>query len=252
MIFNSIFQPSFSSPLYQIIAQLPIVCFVILSPNLSAWTILIVMTCLFQPQQKLLFIGDSITDCGRRQQSHAPHGDGYVRHIAEQLSTVRRDLNLSIVNKGISGDTSRDLLRRWERDVTAERPDWLFIKVGVNDMWRYISHDLAAAVPVSEYESNLRQMLARSREATDAGIILIEPFLVEPDRADPFRAGLHAYQTAVCQLALEFDTRLVKLQDAFDRALASRPPAYWAEDRVHPTAAGHRLIADEILAVCGY
>ena len=40
---------------------------------------------LFQSGDKVLFIGDSITDCGRRDE-HAPLGNGYVSRIAELIT----------------------------------------------------------------------------------------------------------------------------------------------------------------------
>jgi len=74
--------------------------------------------------QKLLFIGDSITDCGRRNTA-APYGSGYVREVYLWLGALYPELNVTVVNQGISGNTSRDLVTRWESDVIAEQPDWL-------------------------------------------------------------------------------------------------------------------------------
>jgi lysophospholipase L1-like esterase len=209
------------------------------------------MTLLFQPNQKLLFIGDSITDCGRRG-DHSPYGHGYVRRIQEWLGAVHPELNLSIVNKGISGNTIRDLIARWGEDVTAEQPDWLFIKIGVNDMWRFVTDRLDAAVPVEEYKRHYQALLDDAQSRTDAQIMLIEPFLAEPDLADGFRGGLDQYRLAVRHLAETNDLPVVKLQDAVDAGLAHQPFDYWTTDRVHPTPIGHTLIAREVLKACGF
>ncbi len=79
----------------------------------------------FKPQQKIVFIGDSITDCGRRGAAE-PFGSGYVS-IARALLARYPELGLQFVNKGIGGNTVRDLAARWEQDVVAERPDWLSV-----------------------------------------------------------------------------------------------------------------------------
>ena len=208
------------------------------------------MPLLFQPQQKLVFIGDSITDAGRTA-GYAPYGYGYVYLTYLWLAAAHPELDLIIVNKGISGHTSRDLVARWERDVIAEQPEWLSIKIGANDVWRAPQSRWEDAVSLAEFERNYREMLDRTRTTTQANLILAEPFLVESDSDDPFRRAMDKYRQVVRQLTQEYDTLLVKTQDAFDHGLQHQPTHYWAEDRVHPTEVGHALIAHEFLRVCG-
>ena len=140
---------------------------------------------IFGPDQKLLFIGDSITDCGRRGDAdgkgpHAPYGNGYVHLIRAFLLARYGELGLEIVNRGISGNTVRDLDRRWEDDVIAEQPDWLSIKIGINDVWRLIANRMDAHVPLDEYEATLRRLLDRTKAATKARLILMEPYVIAP------------------------------------------------------------------------
>lgn len=208
------------------------------------------MAPVFARGQKVLFIGDSITDCGRRDQ-HAPYGAGYVHAIWRWLGAAYPSLRLTIVNKGISGNTTRNLLERWEEDVVAEQPDWLAIKIGVNDVWRAIEGRYAEAVSLEEYERNYRRMIDRASAATPARLILIEPFLVETRAGDPFRAQLDAFRSVVARLAEQHRAIHVGTQSAFDAGLTAQPAAYWATDRVHPTEIGHMLIAQTVLRACG-
>ncbi len=208
------------------------------------------MAVAFKRSQKLVFAGDSITDAGRFEEAWKPLGAGFVRDVWQLLSACCPSLGLTVVNKGVSGNRSCDLLARWDTDVIREAPDWLFIKIGVNDVWRTFD-GLGDHVPIDAFERNYREMLDRTVAGTGAEIVPIEPFLVEPNAADPFRALLDQYRGVVRRLAQERGLRLVKLQDAFDKALKAKSAAFWSEDRVHPTEAGHMLIALEILAVCG-
>ena len=208
------------------------------------------MSLLIQPQHKLVFIGDSITDAGRTA-GYAPYGHGYVYLVHLWLDAAHPELDLTIVNKGISGHTSRDLIGRWERDVIAEQPDWLSVKIGANDVWRALQSRWDEAVSLAEFERNYRRMLDRTRSGTQANLILAEPFLVESNPDDPFRRAMDEYRQVVRQLAQEYSALLVKTQDAFDHGLKHQPAYYWAEDRVHPTEVGHALIAQEFLRVCG-
>ncbi|QFP77027.1 SGNH/GDSL hydrolase family protein [Deinococcus sp. AJ005] len=199
--------------------------------------------------QKIVFIGDSITDAGRTG-GGGEYGDGYASRVRELLLARHPERHLIVVNRGVSGDTVRHLAQRWERDVLAERPDWLSVKIGVNDVWRSFSGQPDEAVPADEYAATLRELLGR---AADSGskMVLIAPFLVESDRADPMRVTVEQYAAIVSQLAGEFGAPLVNLQSAFDAACEVTPPQMWAHDRVHPTPVGHTLIALEWLRNMG-
>jgi lysophospholipase L1-like esterase len=209
-----------------------------------------IMAILFQPRQKLLFIGDSITDAGRSQFS--PYGNGFVRDCCKWLQARYPELNLTIINRGVSGDTVLDLLYRWERDVIRLQPDWLFIKVGINDVWLDLEGYHEQGVGLAEFNRHYRRLIEQASHQTRAQIILIEPFLVEDNPADMFRRLLAAYQEQIAELAEEQNLSLVKLQQAFDQGLTKQPAEYWAEDRVHPTPVGHALIARHVLQVCGF
>jgi lysophospholipase L1-like esterase len=205
---------------------------------------------IFQPEQKLLFIGDSITDCGR-QYEHAPLGNGYVYQVHLWLSAAQPQLRLEMVNRGVSGDTIRDLARRWTVDALRPQPDWLFVMIGVNDVWRQVAGLLREAVSLTEYEATYRRLIEQLPRPGQGGLVLLEPFLVEPDATHPFRRQLDHYRTAVRRLASEYGALLVQTQAAFDRALNHRPSSHWAEDGVHPTPIGHTVIAHALLQTCG-
>jgi lysophospholipase L1-like esterase len=201
--------------------------------------------------QRLVFIGDSITDAGRRKEA-PPYGNGYV-HLARAFLIARYpELGLDVVNQGISGNTVRDLARRWEEDVIRLRPDWLSVKIGINDVWRQVTGRHAEAVPVDEYTATYDRLLARAKTATMARLILAEPYIIETNRADPFRALIDRYIAVVHRLAERYDALLVPTQAAFDAALQAQPASYWAPDRVHPNAPGHAVIARAFLRTVGY
>ena len=143
----------------------------------------------------------------------------------------------------------RDLAARWERDAVGERPDWLVVMIGINDVWRAFAGRPDEAVPLDEYEATLRTLLRRAVEATGCRLLLADPYLIEPNRADPHRAESDRYTTVVARLAAEFGAPHVATQQAFDEVLAVSPPTLWADDRVHPDLPGHAVIADAFLRV---
>ena len=197
---------------------------------------------LFSSGQTILFIGDSITDADRRGRA-APYGNGYVSQVRSFLLARYPELHLTVVNQGISGNTTRDLRARWERDVLAHRPDWLSLKIGINDVWRAFGGNRREAVPLPEYVANLRHLLDATRAHTAARVILLTPYMIEPDRAHPMRAAMDRYGAAVTELAPEYGGVLIDTQIAFDTALQHTTPADWADDQIHPNGPGHSVLA---------
>ncbi len=197
--------------------------------------------------QTLLFIGNSITDAGRTE-GHGPLGDGYVSQLEALLFAHHPSLRLELLNRGVSGDTVRDLERRWQADVLDLRPDWAFVKIGVNDVWRGFEGRSEEAVPLEEFEATLARLVDRTLEA-GIRVGLLTPFLVEANRADPMRVVLERYAAGVVKLARARGLPCVHLQKVFDTLMETSPASLWSGDRVHPTPAGHRVIALEIQSV---
>jgi lysophospholipase L1-like esterase len=204
----------------------------------------------FEHGQKLLFIGDSITDCGRLGDS-APFGDGYVNMLRNFLLARYPELALTIINRGIGGDTARHLAARWQADVINEQPDWLSVGIGINDVWRTFEGNSDEAVPLPEYEATLRRLLDWTRQATKARLILMEPYMIEPDRSQPMRHSMDMYGALVDRLAADYGALLVPTQLAFDHVLRYTSPGDWADDQIHPNAPGHMVIAVEFLRSIG-
>ena len=203
------------------------------------------------PGQKILFIGDSITDAQRRGPD-APYGTGYVSQVRNFLLARYPELHLTVVNQGVSGNTTRDLRARWQRDVLAQRPDWLSLKIGINDVWRSFGGNRRAAVPLQEYTANLRHLLDETRAHTAARVILLTPYMIESDRAHPMRAAMDRYGAAVTALAPEYGAVLIDTQAAFDAALQHTTPADWADDQIHPNGPGHAILALAFLRGVGF
>jgi lysophospholipase L1-like esterase len=198
---------------------------------------------LFGLGQKILFAGDSITDAGCRG-PEAPYGAGYVRLVHDLIVARYPKLQLRFVNAGVSGNTTRDLLARWERDVLAEAPDWLVLMIGINDVWRaFGGGDPREAVSLPNYTANMRHMLDQTRTLTHARSILMTPYMIEPDRGHPMRALMDLYGEAVKRLAREYDAVAIDTQAAFDAALQHTTPGDWSADQIHLNGPGHAVIA---------
>jgi lysophospholipase L1-like esterase len=199
---------------------------------------------LINANDRILFTGDSITDCGRVREDVRSLGFGYAAFIAARLQTYLAAPELQIWNRGISGNLTVDLLRRAEPDLLALKPTVLSILIGINDTWRRYDGAKTTTSPEA-FEANYRALLEKVHEKLSARVVLLEPFLLQvPEDRHAWREDLNPKIDVVRKLALEFGTELLPLDGIFAKAATQAPPAYWAKDGVHPTAAGHALIAE--------
>jgi lysophospholipase L1-like esterase len=206
----------------------------------------------FRQNQTLLFIGDSITDCGRRELPYAPLGCGYVHFAANFLLAQRPHLNLNIQNRGIGGDSTRDLRNRWKTDCIDLKPDIVSMMIGINDLWRKYAETPESRqqyVAPDEYKTNLRYLLTQLLDACGPQLILMEPFMFCDDAANPMLADLPAYSDIVHQTADEFGALLVPLHTNYTNLKDKRPAEHWADDTVHPAPWAHAWIAQQWLKI---
>ena len=130
---------------------------------------------------KVLFVGDSITDCMRRRPvgTGGGLGLGYVAMFHAWVKLKRPDLALDVINMGVSGNTIRLMADRWQTDVLSFQPDVLFILIGVNDVWiRYgCEGDLASTSLAEEYLKLYDQLLCRTVSAVRQ-ICLMTPYII--------------------------------------------------------------------------
>jgi lysophospholipase L1-like esterase len=191
----------------------------------------------------VLFIGDSITDCGRDYSNVNNMGGGYAKFVAATLQFKVPELDLTFINTGISGHRVRDLKERWQRDCISYQPSVVSVLVGINDVWR--RYDSNSPVSVEDFTEDYRSMLTDLKENTGAAIIMMEPFLLSrPENIQHFREDLDPKIAAVRKLAVEFADVYIPLDGMFASVSCRRKPQYWSGDGIHPSDAGHMLIAE--------
>jgi lysophospholipase L1-like esterase len=194
-----------------------------------------------QSSDLVVFQGDSITDAGRSRQDGAHLGSGYAALIAAWYAASHPERRVRFLNRGISGNRVRDLRARWGFDCLDLRPNVVSILIGVNDTLR--RYDGGDATSPEEYEAEYRAILEDVRP-TGARTVILEPFLLPaPPTYLTWRVDLDPKIHVARSLAREFSAVYVPLDGLFAAAAARREPGFWAADGVHPSAAGHALIA---------
>lgn len=198
----------------------------------------------------VLFQGDSITDAGRNRESFYDLGRGYALMTAALFSSKYPEKQVKFINRGISGNRVKDLQARWDDDCIALKPDVVSIYIGINDTWR--RYDRNDPTPVEQFEAGYRDLLNRTTSQLDARIVMVEPFVLPvPEDRKQWREDLDPKINVVRELAREFGALLVPLDGLFAQASMRAQAAFWAPDGVHPSPAGHALIARAWLEAVG-
>jgi len=211
-----------------------------------------------EASSRLLMVGDSITDCGRKRPVGEGFrdnalGTGYVALVAATFGAVQPEAHIHVINMGINGNTTRHMKARWDTDVLAKKPDWLSIMIGINDVWRQFDtpHDKAGHVHPDEYKATLEELVVKTLPKVK-GLVLMTPYLIEPDRKDAMRAHMDEYSGYVKEIAARHKTYFVDTQAAFDRLLTTVDPTELADDRIHPNLIGHTVLARAFLRGIGF
>ena len=190
---------------------------------------------------KIVFIGDSITDCERDRSDDNSLGNGYVKILADKLRPIYPDMDIELINRGVSGHEVCELLARVQKDVIDLKPDAAVVMAGINNVIHQFKY--GKTLDLKQFERDYRALLTKIK---DAGILLIvlEPFLMPaPDklRMRPlFNQELEIIRRVATELADEF----VAYDEVFNGLAESIRYTEYSVDGVHPTHRGSRLIAD--------
>ena len=204
---------------------------------------------LIQDGQTVVFSGDSITDAGRRA-DHKPFGQGYVSQAIGLIGARYPERNITFHNAGIGGNTVVQLRDRWQDDVLFFKPDWITVKIGINDLHGAIV-EMPGCVTPEIFKTAYRDILSSARE-TGARLLLIDPFFISQEIHEfSFRKKvldvLPEYIAIVEKLRDEFDALHVPTHDLYMQQLQRFPADYLCPEPVHPSPFGHLVITHGVL-----
>ncbi len=204
----------------------------------------------------ILFQGDSITDGLRYREGDHYIGSGYPIFVAGDLGK-RLGSDLRIHNRGISGNRISDVYARIKVDGINLRPDVFSLLIGVNDVWH--EWELQNGVDTPAFERLYDLLLDTVKDSLpDVKFLLMAPFVTtgsatcntaeNEGRWEFFSKEVAARAAVVEKIAKKHKAAFLPLQPIIDAAVELYGDAAITLDGVHPTALGHRLIADAWLA----
>ncbi len=213
---------------------------------------------LLKDNMKVLFQGDSITDCGRTNDIWDKRfffgeilGNGYPHMVSSYVTEKYPSLNIQYFNRAISGNRSCDLVNRWQEDCLDICPDLMVMMIGINDVWR--KFDQNDETETEQYIKNVRYLIESLKEKNpNVKVIIFEPFYYNKDSKETkeFRKELIDKIEALRILVKELGCYYVPL----DGIIASKCmnfdfTKYLFDDGVHLTSMGHGVLAKQLIDV---
>jgi acyl-CoA thioesterase-1 len=129
--------------------------------------------------------------------SSSTYGDGasgpaasYPSRLAAELARLLPGQAITVLNRGINGDDTPNMLARLARDVLAEEPDLV--------LWQAVTNALLGDRPVADEAALLRQGLGRLK-AGGADVVLIDPQYAPAVIAKPAAEDMVAMIAAVAK-----------------------------------------------------
>jgi len=199
-----------------------------------------------QAGQKVAFMGDSITDGGYHD------ANGYVRLVEGALEQQGR--KIVVIPAGVGGDTSKDMLARLDKDVLSEKPDWMTLSCGVNDVWH---KEKKTGVSLDDYKKNITSIVD---QATAAGIkvIILTATMIKEDPSNAANQDLVAYNDFLRSLATAKHLPLADLNADMQKELAAQHAEVpqtkgnlLTRDGVHMNGLGNEMMAAGVLKAMG-
>lgn len=208
--------------------------------------------------ESIAFLGDSITE----QAWTSVNGYGGWYQPVGHIHLIMRELEANGIHAiaipaGVGGNTSRDMLARFQGDVLDKKPTWLTLSCGVNDLGPWFK-DNGRNVPLPEFKTNVTTMIDQALAAGIKVVVLTATPIYEDQPTSEANTTLVQYNDFLRALAKEKNCLLT---DVSAEVLARRAALIAAtgsngnkvtSDGVHMNTEGSMATARAILRTFGF
>ena len=197
-----------------------------------------------QKKTLIIFFGDSITQAGVMK-------GGYINRIQEAINKNSSQDKYELMGAGIGGNKVYDLYLRMDDDVLAKKPDVVVIYVGINDVWHKTSH--GTGTDIDKFEKFYIAII-KKLQVQNVKVAVCTPAVIgeKKENTNSQDKDLNAYSDVIRKLAPLYNCALIDLRKAFttyetQNNADDKESGLLTIDRVHLTASGNQLVADEMM-----
>ncbi|MDX2006588.1 MAG: GDSL-type esterase/lipase family protein [Meiothermus sp.] len=196
------------------------------------------MKFVFSDQQRLVFFGDSVPA------GHAEPGEGFVAQALARIRARYAGLELEVFRPDPGERTLAELVETLPGRAASLEPDWVILMLGPAAL---------SEIGLEGFDRQYRALVRELKARTRAGLILCEPFVLQPDPADSLRRRIDGYREAAWLVAQGSLAVFVPCQKAFDRVLVGTQAGDWGlPNRLQLNRFGSALLTEEFLGATGF
>lgn len=190
---------------------------------------------------KVLFQGDSVTDCYRDRNDELSLGNSYVKDVAKYLNKF----NIKTVNKAIAGNKVNDLINRFDNDFKNIKPDYIFILIGVNDTWHNYPNQKQTTVFEEEYD----YLLSKIKQEINVPVIILEPFIIGYNKEITcMKNDLNNKIDSIKKLSKKYNYLYLSFENDFNNILTEENYLDYTIEGIHLLEKGYEIISNKIIS----
>lgn len=177
-----------------------------------------------------------------------PEHGGWVGRIRTFLE-VERNFEIDVYNLGVSGDTTKELLERFEIECQAREPDVILISIGINDS-QYINDRNNLRTSPEEFRNNIQRLIKLGQKFTSK-IIFVGFNPVDESKTMPIpwspekyytNENVKEYNNIVKSVSEESKLPFVEIFNEWMKSSYKK----LLEDGLHPNPKGHKKIFETV------
>ena len=192
----------------------------------------------------IVFLGDSITDAGRKESSNQL-GFGYVNIFSETLKDQNQDW--TIINRGVEGYVTEHIAQTLHGECISLHPDYVSILVGINDIGLIVGAEASEQDKLYMLEDSIRayhEMLFDLSRETNAKVIILEPFIFPKDgKYEDWVPWQKKMSKNIKKLARNYGAFFIPLQEPMNAKIREMGLEAITTDGIHLTETGQRMLA---------
>ncbi len=165
---------------------------------------------------------------------------GYISFLEDMICEKYPGCRLTILNRGIPGDTAQGGLSRLQNDVIKYKPDLVFIQFALNDAF--------SGYTPEQYKNYISVIIDQITEGTDAEIFLVTSVCLIDQMAN---RRANSFYDILDELASDNELPIAMVHEYMRKKIDNELQLEHLiqSDGVHPNDDGHRLMAEAVMEV---
>jgi lysophospholipase L1-like esterase len=165
---------------------------------------------------------------------------GYLDYFKERIAEKYPDSKVSLINRGIPGDTAQGGSQRVERDVIRRKPDCTLVQYALNDAFVGYSHE--------QFKANIEMIVTNIREQCESEIVLVSSVCLGSEKENAF---IERFYNQLEALACDYQLSFARVHEYWKKKISEGVDfeSLVQFDNVHPNTEGYRFMAEAVMEV---